>query len=127
MIVFLSSLWGGGLRADHSHRQAVEVFDIAAGDDDDDDDDDDDGQQQEGPGARRCGPSRNRRGQSAAMTERIADSREEAGLPRYSEAAEFHYARREAGTRAPEDLPRDPHAAVEHHCHSRSWARASDA
>ena len=47
------------------------------------------------------------------MSERIADSREEAGLPRYSEAAEFHHARREAGIPAEEDPPRDPHLPIE--------------
>ena len=49
---------------------------------------------------------------AAAMSERIADSREEAGLPRYSEAAEYHYARREAGAPAEEEAPRDPQAHV---------------
>ena len=47
------------------------------------------------------------------MSERIADSREEAGLPRYSEAAEFHHVRREAGIPAEEDPPRDPHLPIE--------------
>ena len=89
---------------------AVEVFNIAAADSDQGDHGADD------PGARRRGssrsraPSRSRRGQSAAMSERIADSREEAGLSRYSEAAEYHYARREAGIPAEEETPRDPDA-----------------
>ena len=89
---------------------AVEVFNIAA------DDSDHGAPAADGPGARRRGPSRSRRGQSTAMTERIADSREEAGLPRYSEAAEYHYARREAGTPAEESAPRNPHGL--------SWATA---
>ena len=67
----------------------------------------------EGPDARRRGPSRSRRGQSVAMSERIADSREDAGLPRYSEAAEHHYARRESGAPAEEAPPRDPDAIIE--------------
>ena len=60
---------------------AVEVFNIAAGDSDQD------GPAADDPGARRRGSSRSRgasrsrRGQSVAMAERIADSREEAGLP----------------------------------------------
>ena len=86
---------------------AVEVFDLAA------DDSDQAAPAAEGPGARRRGPSRSRRGQSVAMAERIADSREEAGLPRYSEAAEYHYARRESGAPAEEALPRDPAAQIE--------------
>ena len=75
-------------------QAAVEVFNIAAGSDQEP-------QGADGPGARRRGPSRSRRGQSVAMSERIADSREEAGLPRHSEAAEYHHARREAGTPCP--------------------------
>ena len=86
---------------------AVEVFNLAA------DDSDQAAPAAEGPGARRRGPSRSRRGQSVAMAERIADSREEAGLPRYSEAAEHHYARRESGAPAEEALPRDSAAQIE--------------
>ena len=86
----------------HIPTAAVEVFDLAA------EDSDQGAPAADGPGARRRGPSRSRRGQSIAMTERIADSREEAGLPRYSEAAEYHYARREAGAPAEEPAPRDP-------------------
>ena len=67
----------------------------------------------DGPGARCRGPSRSRRGQSVAMSERIADSREDAGLPRYSAAAEYHHARREAGAPAEDVAPRDPQARVE--------------
>ena len=54
---------------------AVEVFNLAA------DDSDQAAPAAEGPDARRRGPSRSRRGQSVAMSERIADSREEAGFP----------------------------------------------
>ena len=86
---------------------AVEVFNMAA------DDSDQGVPAAEGPDARRRGPSRSRRGQSVAMSERIADSREEAGLPRYSEAAEHHYARRESGAPAEEAPPRDPDALIE--------------
>ena len=90
-----------GGRGVHIPAAAVEVFDLAA------DDSDQAAQAAEGPGARRRGPSRSWRGQSVAMAERIADSREEAGLPRYSEAAEYHYARRESGAPAEEAL-REP-------------------
>ena len=86
---------------------AVEVFNMAA------DDSDHAAPPAGGPDARRRGPSRSRRGQSVSMSERIADSREDAGLPRYSEAAEHHYARRESGAPAEEAPPRDPNAIVE--------------